>query len=348
MSDKRRKFIGFVLYWGIVLFLCWIGVRYVLLWLLPFLIALGLAYLMEPSVCFLREKLRLRRGFISSVLALLLLALILAVLTVLCLNLLQQSVRLFKALPQYLAELPTYFAALRQRLEQFCAACPKSLQSWLERALSDGSQQLTTWLSSTAAEAVMELPSFFLFTATTVLAIFFTAAQFPRIMGFLRRQLPPQKLRQAGGVKENLLSTLAKWFKAQCILLSVTFVELLLGLLLIRQPYALLLAAIIAVIDALPVFGTGTFLLPWAALCLLLQQTPKAIALGAIYAVITLVRSFLEPKVMAAQVNLPPLAALIAMYIGFCTMGVTGMILFPVALLFLKQLQDAGYLHLWK
>ena len=273
----------------------------------------------------------------------------------LCLNLLQQSVRLFKALPQYLAELPTYFAALRQRLEQFCAACPKSLQSWLDRALSDGSQQLTTWFSrfsarcvSAAAEAVMELPSFFLFTATTVLAIFFTAAQFPRIMGFLRRQLPPQKLRQAGGVKENLLSTLAKWFKAQCILLSVTFVELLLGLLLIRQPYALLLAAIIAVIDALPVFGTGTFLLPWAALCLLLQQTPKAIALGAIYAVITLVRSFLEPKVMAAQVNLPPLAALIAMYIGFCTMGVTGMILFPVALLFLKQLQDAGYLHLWK
>ncbi len=61
MSDKRRKFIGFVLYWGIVLFLCWIGVRYVLLWLLPFLIALGLAYLMEPSVCFLREKLRLRQ-----------------------------------------------------------------------------------------------------------------------------------------------------------------------------------------------------------------------------------------------------------------------------------------------
>ena len=88
------------MYWGIVLFLCWIGVRYVLLWLLPFLIALGLAYLMEPSVCFLREKLRLRRGFISSVLALLLLALILAVLTVLCLNLLQQSFRLFKALPQ--------------------------------------------------------------------------------------------------------------------------------------------------------------------------------------------------------------------------------------------------------
>ena len=61
-----------------------------------------------------------------------------------------------------------------------------------------------------------------------------------------------------------------------------------------------------------------------------------------------LVRSFLEPKVMAAQVDLPPLTALMAMYIGFCTFGVGGMIFFPLALLFLKQLHDAGYLRLWK
>ena len=244
---------------------------------------------------------------------------------------------------------------MQERLERFCASCPKGVQVWLESAIADGSQQLTAWFSrfsarcvSTAAEALKELPSVFLFVATTVLAIFFTAARFPTVVDFLRRQLPPQKLQQAGGVKENLLSTLTKWFKAQCILLAVTFTELLAGLLLIRQPYALLLAAVIALIDALPVFGTGTVLLPWAVVCLLLQQTPKAIALGAIYAVITLVRSFLEPKVMAAQVNLPPLAALMAMYIGFCTLGVAGMILFPMLLLFLKQLRDAGYLRLWK
>ena len=137
-------------------------------------------------------------------------------------------------------------------------------------------------------------------------------------------------------MKDNLLCTLSKWFKAQCILLGVTFAELLAGLLLIRQPYALLLAAAIALIDALPVFGTGTVLLPWAAVCLLLQHTPKAFSLVAIYAV------------MAAQVDLPPLAALMAMYIGFCTFGVGGMIFFPLALLFLKQLHDAGYLRLWK
>lgn len=106
MSEKHRKFISTVIYWGLVLLLCWVGIRYVLLWLLPFLLALGVASIMEPTVCFLREKLRLRRGFISAILSFVLLALLFAVLTVLLMNLMQQTVRLFRALPQYLAELP--------------------------------------------------------------------------------------------------------------------------------------------------------------------------------------------------------------------------------------------------
>ena len=154
MSEKHRNFIGFILYWGLILLLCWIGVRYVLLWLMPFIIALAVAYLMEPTVCYLREKFRLRRGFVSSVLSFILLALLIAVITVLCLNLLQQSVRLFKALPQYLAELPGYFTVLQERLEHFCASCPKSIQSWLEQAISYGSGQLTAWVARVSADCV--------------------------------------------------------------------------------------------------------------------------------------------------------------------------------------------------
>ena len=112
--------------------------------------------------------------------------------------------------------------------------------------------------------------------------------------------------------------------------------------------WTLLLAAGIAVIDALPVFGTGTVLLPWCAVCLLLGQVPRAIALAATYGIISMVRSFTEPKVMARQANLPPLAALCAMYIGFCTMGVGGMLLFPLALLLVKQLHESGCIRLWK
>ena len=152
----------------------------------------------------------------------------------------------------------------------------------------------------------------------------------------------------AAAIKASLLVTIGRWLRAQCVLIVITFFQLLVGLLLIRQPYALLLAVVIAFIDALPVFGTGTVLLPWAVLCCLEGNFPKGIALTALYLVIWLVRSIMEPKLMAKSAGLPPLPALMAMYVGFCAMGVAGMILGPILLLLVKQLHDGGYLHLWK
>ena len=276
-------------------------------------------------------------------------------LVLLAMVLLRQVCELSGRLPGYLETLPRWTELVRGRAQQLCAACPEGLRSWLEALLDGLSAQLAELLESmgqrclravTAAAAA--LPQAVLFCATTLLAVLFTAGSYPRIRAFLRRQLPEDRLRQARGVKADLLATLGKWCKAQCILLGVTFCELLAGLLLLRQGYALLLAALIAVIDALPVFGTGTVLVPWGALCLLTGNVPKGLGLLALYGVISLVRSVLEPKIMAAQVDLSPLAALAAMYVGFCAFGVAGMVLCPMALLFVKQLHDSGWLRIWK
>ena len=179
-------------------------------------------------------------------------------------------------------------------------------------------------------------------------AVLNTARKQPEPMAFFRRQLPVQRLETARGVKANLFSTLGKWLRAELTLLLITFAQLLLGFFLLHEPYALLLAFVICLIDALPVLGTGTVLLPWAIGCFLLDNIPRGIALVALYTLITLVRSIMEPRIMASQVGLPPLVALVALYVGFCVMGVGGMLLFPVALLFIKQLHDGGYLKLWK
>ena len=98
----------------------------------------------------------------------------------------------------------------------------------------------------------------------------------------------------------------------------------------------------------LEVVKLKSMLVPWGALCLLTGNVPKGLGLLALYGVISLVRSVLEPKIMAAQVDLSPLAALAAMYVGFCAFGVAGMVLCPMALLFVKQLHDSGWLRLWK
>ena len=333
----------------------YLAVRYLLPWLLPFLIALALAAIMNPVVELCRRKLHFRRNFTSATLLLLLLAVLISVGKALAAGLAAQFSQLMQELPRQLAELPDSIESVYRRVEAFCKACPEPVSRWAQRLpqiltdqlaalLQRFSAGLLTFLSNTAAR----LPHFLLSCGTTVLATLFTLISYPSIKNFFRRQLSPASLSFVRGVRSGLFITILRYLRSQLILITVTFTELLLGFLLLRQRYALLLAALIALIDALPVFGTGTVLLPWAVLCLLTQQLPRGLALVMLYGLITLVRNLLEPKLMASQAGLPPIAALAAMYVGFCTLGVKGMILFPVALLLLKQLHDTGYVRIWK
>ena len=301
-------------WYGAVAALVWAGVRYALVWLLPFLLALGLAMVLEPLMEQARRRLRLKRGFTAAVVTLVLVGGLLTVLIVVLVQAVEQALALLSSLPEMLAGLPEALERVQARVSDFCAACPEGLRRWAEGAL----------------------------------AVFFTLTAYPQVMAFLRRQLPARWRGRAGGVKASVLDTLGKWLRAECILLLVTFLQLLAGLLLLRQEYALLLALLIALIDALPVFGTGTVLLPWAAVLCVAGDVPRGIALAALYAVIAVVRSVLEPKVMAAQVGLPPLVALAAMYVGFRVMGVAGMVLLPLAVLVVKQLHDGGFVGLWR
>ena len=353
--ERRRELLFRLLWWAAVAGVGWLTLRYALVWLLPFLLALGAASLLEPLIEAARRRLHLRRGFTAAVLTLVLVGGLLAMLIVLAVQVVEQAVSLVSSLPALLAALPDTLASLERRLESFCAACPEGvgraarglLASFPEEAARLAGQVSSAVLQE-AGRAMGALPQILLACGTTVLAVFFTLSAYPEVMGFFRRQLGPQRLDRARGVKANVFATLGKWLKAECILLAATFCQLLLGLVLMRQEYALLLAALIALIDALPVFGTGTVLVPWAALACLLGNVPKGIALLALFAVISVVHSVLEPKLMASQAGLPPLASLAAMYVGFCAMGVTGMVLAPVLLLLVKQLHDGGYLKLWR
>ena len=353
--QQQKEFLIRAAYASAWLAVIYLAARYVLLWLLPFLIALGLAALAEPAIDFCRRKMRFRRAFTAAVLTLTLLLCLSALVWLLLEQLLGQAVDLLTGLPDRLSTLPLLVEELEVRFNTFCAACPAAVRLWLEQLLDSLSVQLPAMLQSFSARALSfvtaalgKLPQAFLFCATTALAVFFTVGSYPAICAFFRRQLTPAALTTARGVKENLFITLGKWLRSELTLIAITFIQLLAGLVLLRHPYALLLSFLIALIDALPVFGTGTVLIPWALLSCVTGQVPYGIALAALYAAITLVRTVLEPKIVAAQAGLPPLAALMAMYVGFCVLGVPGMLLLPVALLFAKQLHDAGYLRLWK
>ena len=124
-------------------------------------------------------------------------------------------------------------------------------------------------------------------------------------------------------LRDGVMRSLARWLRAQATLSLITFSELLVGFLLIRQRYSLLLAFLITLLDALPVLGTGT-----------------AIVLLALYLCTLITRNTLEPRLLSAQAGLPPVASLFAMYLGYCTFGIAGMVLFPFFLLLLSQIRN--------
>ncbi|MBQ7713398.1 MAG: AI-2E family transporter, partial [Oscillospiraceae bacterium] len=184
-------------------------------------------------------------------------------------------------------------------------------------------------LSSLAALA-SALPRVLLGGATAVLATCFLSASLPELRALLRKSAHGGALRRLGG---GVTRSVGHWLRAELALCAVTFGEVLAGLLFLREPYALLLALLITLVDALPVFGTGTVLVPWAAAELLLQNAPKAALLGALYLVTLAVRGALEPRLLGAKAGLPPVVSLLAMYLGFCAFGVTGMVLCPFLLI---------------
>lgn len=329
--------------------------RYLLTPLLPFLLALALSAMVEPLVQKLRRGMKVRRSFAAmAVTTLLLLALcgaLILPLARLILELRQWSGRL----PEVLAGFPAVWNGTLDKIEGWYAASPGFLRSALDLLAGQLMEQgpalagsVGTWLMGAASSLLASLPDLGLFLITTVLAVYFTSFSYPSILAFLKRQLPLSWQSRCRDAAHCFRSTILQWLRAEVILIFTTFLILLLGFWWMGLDYALLAAVFTALVDALPVLGTGTVLCPWAAGCFLLGDTGRGLALLAVYAVGMLVHSLLEPRLLAKQADLPPVTALLAMYLGFHFMGVGGMILLPVLLLLLKQFQDAGVIHLWK
>ena len=323
--------------------------------LLPFLLALALSAMAEPLVQRVRRWMGVRRSFAAALVTTLLLAIpgggAALALVRLGVELRQWSTRL----PEVVAGFPAMWNSLLDRAGAWYAASPAFLRSALDmlagRMMEEGPSlagEVGSWLMGAASSLLSSLPDAGLFLMTTLLAVYFTSLSYPSILAFLKRQLPRSWQAKCRDAARCFRTTILKWLRAEALLILTTFVILLTGFLWMGLDYALLAAAFTSLVDALPVLGTGTVLIPWALGCLALGDTGRGLSLLALYAVGLLVHTLLEPRLLAGQANLPPITALLAMYLGFHFMGVGGMVLMPVCLLLLKQFQDAGVVKLWR
>lgn len=353
--NHPHRFLLFLLYGALALAAIWLALHYLLPWTLPFLLALALAGAVQRPAEWLAQRCRRRKSLCSVLLTFLALALVFSLAGVLIWRGLYELERLFRILPQWLERLPDAASALEVQIYRYIISFPESTQQLLFSAIDAMLQQglllpekLYGWLTDFLSALVSLAPSALLFVITTCLASLFTAADYPGIKAFLLRQLPASWRDPVRRGKGHLKNTFRHWLRAQLLLTLITFLELAVGLLFLRVEYALLLAVFIAIVDALPVFGTGTVLLPWAVFSLILGRGDRALSLLLLYGFVTVLRRYLEPRLISGSSGVSPLATLLALYVGYKAVGVLGMILAPLVLLLLQELRNRGDLKLWR
>lgn len=315
----------------------WVILRIFLPIAMPFLLGAALAIAAEPMVSFLIRHLRLPRGAAAALgvsaatvfftmLILLLGAVILRELGVIA-----------GLLPNLEETARSGISTLSGWLLELIARLPLSLRDILTRNVNEflsGSSQMLDdafrYLLNLAGGALKSVPDSALILGTGLISSFMISAKLPRLRQRLALWLRRERLRPILDALQAMKTALLGWLRAQLRLMTVTFGILALGFLLLRIPLALLWAGLICLVDAFPVLGTGTVLLPWSLLCFLLKYTARAVGLLGIYVSVSLTRSLLEPKILGKHLGLDPLATLIALYAGYKLSGLPGMLLAPL------------------
>lgn len=315
----------------------WLFLRCLLPLFSPFLLGTALALAAEPMVDFLHRKLHVPRGASALIGVGMAFCLLAMVLLLLCAFLVRELGALAGVLPDLEQTARSGVSMAQNWLLELSSRTPVSLRPLIQENInalfSDGAalvDKAVRYLLGLAGSLLSHIPDSALGLGTAILSGFMISAKLPKIKRWLERRLPKEKLRPLFDAWGRIKRAVGGWLAAQCKLMGVTFVILLLGLLLLRIPYAPLWAMGIALIDAFPVLGTGTVLIPWSLLSLLQGNGALALGLLGIYVTASLTRSALEPKLVGRHLGLDPLITLIALYAGYKLWGIGGMLLAPL------------------
>lgn len=325
--------------------LVWLSLKYIMPILFPFLLGIALALAAEPLVRLLAK--RLPRGVAAGVGVTMTLVLLSCLLILVTALLVKELGQLAKALPDLGQTAMQGITALEDFLAGLAQRAPEGIRPMLAQTvdgLFSGSSaivdEITRRIPGIASSILGHVPGSFLTIGTGVLSGFMLSARLPRLRQWLYARPFMERLRGYIPALKKLRTALGGWLKAQLKLSGVCFAILSAGLLLLRIPYALLWAMLIAIVDAVPVLGTGTVLLPWSLICLIQRENARAVGLLGIYAVTFLSRSALEPRLVGKQLGLDPLVTLLCLYVGYQLWGIGGMLLSPLLSVAAKELAN--------
>lgn len=355
---RQQEFLIKVAYWAVWGSIGILLVKFVGPVLLPFIFAFLIAWLLYVPVKYLTERLHIKRSLVAIVMVALFYAVVAMLLYLLGSRIVELIQGIFSDITGFLSD--TIFPMV----QSFCGWMDKitagsadaslgvrdagkssaEIVSQADKMISSVSEKMISKVSGIAAY----IPEVCMNVMLMIITTLFIEVDFPGIIKFLQKLIPRKWQRTADHVRHNVMGTLGKCVLSYVLIFGLTFIELAVGFLLLGIEGAFTIAFIIALLDILPVLGTGTVLLPWMVIAIASGNLKMGIGVLLLYLVITIVRNIVEPRLVGGQIGLPPMVMLPCMIVGMRLFGFIGLFGLPFGVAFLKSLYDRGVIHFFE
>ncbi len=354
--DKRRSFLINFAYFLVILALAYVVLKYALPLLGPFVIAVIIAYGLRRPIQFLHRKLGIKYRLCAALTAALFFLLVGFLISLVSVEVISGIEGLINILPDlYTDKIQPMLTELFNRIEDAALAADPALYrvllSFEVKAMSAVDTMVSKFsvtVLSTISGLAYAVPGLFIKLVLLVISTFFISMDYDRLSGFCMRQMSPKTRDIFFQVKKYVVGTLFVCIRSYALIMSITFVELSIGLSIIGIKHGVLIAACISIFDILPVLGTGGIMLPWSLTTAVLGNFKLALSLLLVYVIITVIRNILEPKIVGGQLGLHPVVTLASMFAGVQLLGVVGLFGFPIFLSLMVHLNEAGTVKIFK
>lgn len=361
--ESRRAFLINFLYFGVIVGLYYFIVKYALGYIFPFLFAAALAVFLQKPINKLKELMHIKsHGPISFVMVLLIVVIIVSLLCVAGFLIYYELRDFFVFLFGQFSSLNEMFETIEKLAVDVVAKLPTAIQDSATTLVNkvfdkvdafgtgEGSfdfSMLSAPLSG-AWSVIKGMPSAVIAFLVTIISCFFMTADYEGVSALILSMIPEKKRAKAVSAKHTMTYGVGKMIRAYATIMLITFGEMFLGLYFMKLigvytgGYIAIIAFVTCVVDIVPVFGTGTVVIPWALYNLFFGSPKLGVGLLILYAVITVIRQIVEPKLVANQAGLPAIVTIMAMFVGTKLFGTFGILILPFTVIILKFMYDEG------